>query len=67
MMEVSVWKTVKHAFQNPSYECFHTQRTYRQEQLAVAVIPRKVADFRDCSANVRPNVCSLLLRSFRIL
>ena len=52
---------------DPLYNCFHTQRTYRQAQLALVVLPRKAMDFCDCFANVRANVSRLLLRSLRIM
>ena len=43
------------------------ERTYRQAQLALAVIPQEAADFCDRFANVRANVYRLLLRPLRIL
>ena len=52
---------------DPLHDFFHTQCTYHQAQLALAVLPRKAANFHDSFANVRANVYRLLLRSLRIL
>ena len=52
---------------DPSYDSFHTQRTYRQAQLTLVVLPRKAVDFHESFANVRGNVYRLLLRSLRNL
>ena len=65
-MNVSAWKAVKRDIRILR-TTVSTQRTYRQAQLALAVLPRKAADFRDRFANERANVYRLLLRFLGIL
>ena len=66
LMNVSV-ESGETCHQVPSYDCFHTQSTYCQAQLALVVIPRKAVGFRARFANERANVYRLLLRSLKIL